>query len=130
MSDFKIALPFFGLAALSFLAFPVRGQDAPAFSRSVWEVEQHDQMCPFMTLRVVNGCGDRDRMETVDTPHGQIRLGYDMRGGCFRDQGLPDIAKVIAMPEGVWTWPDQRRFELLEDGRMLEVQFCVDVPLM
>jgi len=54
-------------------------------------------------------------------------LGYDMRGGCYETGGLPDVAKVISLPDHVWTWPDQRRFEVYEDGTMLEVQFCVDL---
>lgn len=123
-----LVAPFvLGIVAL----WPLRaeGQHFPrGYGPPVWETEQHDGAhCPFMTLRVVNGCGDRDRMETVDTPHGPVRLGYDMRGGCYEAGGLPDVVKVLALPDGVWTWPEQRRFEVYEDGSVLEVQFCVDL---
>ena len=113
-------------------ALDAQGQDAPAnpFPPSVWEVEHHaGQTCPFMTLRVANGCGDQDRLETVASDHGDIRLGYDMRGGCYQVGGkdaVPDVVKVIAVPDGVEVIPD-RRLELLEDGDVREVLFCAEM---
>ena len=121
-TQWLVALLFAG-AAFSY----AYGQDMPAaHSSSLWEVNQFPgEACPFATLTVRNGCGDRDRIETVETEHGALRLGYDMRGGCFRGAGLPDIVRAISMPDGVFAWPSEE-IETLEDGATHEMHFCVD----